>query len=209
MKTISIKKIPTLLILCFLVFSLNTHVSYANETIKLPEAQKDSNDLMKALSERRSNRAFSGAKLSEQEISNILWAAAGVSSKTGKRTVPTAINKQLISVYVALEDGVYEYGAFDNTMKKISDKNLNTKLNAPMHILYAAPKNGDDFHGMQTHFGLMHVGSMYQNVALYCTLAGLNNVVKITGSDYATKELEGLLKDGYVIHMVHGIGKAK
>mgnify|MGYP002355174991 CR=1 FL=1 len=50
--------------------------------IKLPIPQKDiAFPLMKALDERRSKRKWKDCSLSDQELSNLLWAACGITMK--------------------------------------------------------------------------------------------------------------------------------
>jgi len=63
--------------------------------------------LMQALKDRQTSRSFSSEKLPEQMLSNLLWAADGVNRADGKRTAPTAMNRQEIDVYVATADGLY------------------------------------------------------------------------------------------------------
>ena len=51
-------------------------------TIKLPMPQKDlAFPLMKALERRRSIRKWTDEPLLEQELSNLLWAACGITKK--------------------------------------------------------------------------------------------------------------------------------
>ena len=84
-----------------------------DQTIKLPEPQKELEfPLMKALAQRRTIRKWKDEPVSRQEISNLLWAACGVTkNKKGKvkskRTAPSACNAQEIRVYVLLEEGVF------------------------------------------------------------------------------------------------------
>ena len=67
---------------------------------------------MQVLADRSSSRSFSAEKLSDQELSNLLWAAFGINrSDTGKRTAPSAVNWQEIDIYVAIADGLYLYDA--------------------------------------------------------------------------------------------------
>ena len=75
---------------------------------KLPPAQKSGGKpLMDCLSGRRSTHMPGKKELTEQQLANVLWAACGISSESGKRTVPTAMNRQRIAVYAALKDGVW------------------------------------------------------------------------------------------------------
>ncbi len=83
------------------------------KTIKLPTPQKELEfPLMKALEKRRSIRKWSNVPISDQELSNILWAACGITKvKTSrvksKRTAPSACNSQEIRVYTLMEHGVF------------------------------------------------------------------------------------------------------
>ncbi len=69
--------------------------------IKLPEPQKDLGfPLMKALEKRKTTRKWKDAPIPEQEISNLLWAACGITkSKYGnvksKRTDPILAAQEL------------------------------------------------------------------------------------------------------------------
>ena len=94
----------------------------------LPEPQKDLPfSLMKALENRRTKRKWSDKPVSDQNISNLLWAACGISAKETKqnkqkRTAPSATNSQEISLYVALEEGLYLYDEANHQLiYKLSD----------------------------------------------------------------------------------------
>ena len=51
--------------------------------------------VMKALSERHSTREFASKALNLSDLSDLLWAANGINrSDSGKRTAPSALNKQ-------------------------------------------------------------------------------------------------------------------
>ena len=83
--------------------------------IKLPEPQKNLEfPLMKALEIRRTIRKWSDLPIEEQDLSNLLWAACGITKhKTGKekskRTAPSACNSQEIRVYTLMKQGVFLY----------------------------------------------------------------------------------------------------
>ena len=122
-------------------------------------------------------------RLPMQEVSNILWAACGVNREDGRLTVPTAMNRQLIAVYAVLPDGVYRYDAAKNALEQVlAGDYLKLYANgAPLVLLHAA-KESD-------RYSPFHVGSMYENVALYCASAGLANVMKAQ----ETNRLDGSL----------------
>ena len=107
------KKVTSLLLLALAVCSLNA------QNIKLPEPQKDGGEsILKTIDIRQSDRNFKPGDLSMQDLSTILWAGFGY-SQSGKRTIPTAMNRQDIILYVFLEKGIYLYNAKDNTLELV------------------------------------------------------------------------------------------
>ncbi len=73
----------------------------------LPKPQLDGGrPFMQVLKDRKSTREFGPQKLSEQVLSNLLWAASGINRSDGKRTAPSARNWQEIDIYVAMAEGL-------------------------------------------------------------------------------------------------------
>ena len=167
----------------------------------LPEPDKTGGKpLMQALAERHSTRSFTDEALSEQDLSNLLWAAWGVNRADGRHTAPTAKNKQNVAVYVAKADGVWRYIPEKQAIEQYMTQDIRGALGAaPVILLYAAPQDDD-------HAGF-HIGSLYQNAALYCASAGLGCVVKATGADEADRSLA--LKDGYKVMIIQAVGHGK
>lgn len=148
----------------------------ALEKQALPRPRTDGGmPLMQALMARKSARSFADRPIEPQVMADMLWAAFGVNRPDGKRTAPTAMNKQDMDVYVLNKDGVFLYDAAENALIPVSDKDLRSinaqpfAKKAPVTLLYVA-KDGK--------FAGMHAGSLYQNVGLFCASAGLNNVVR-------------------------------
>ena len=67
--------------------------------------------LMQSLQERKSVREFGRRAVNDQTLADMLWAAVGVNRQDGKRTIPTALNSQDLTVYVLKFDGVWQYDA--------------------------------------------------------------------------------------------------
>lgn len=173
----------------------------AQNSIKsLPKAQTDGGrPLMEALAQRKSTRAFSDRPLTEQELSNLLWATWGVNRPNGMRTAPSARNRQDAVVYAVLEDGVWEYDASAQALKQALPGDQRDKFGgAPLTLLYAAP--GDEF-------STMLLGALYQNAGLYCASAGLGDVVKAGGRDALAGKLP--LPPGYKVLIVQSVGWPK
>jgi SagB-type dehydrogenase family enzyme len=158
-----------------------------NKEIKLPPPEKKGGmPLMEALSKRESNRTFSSKELSEQTISNLLWAAFGINrKKTDKRTAPSARNKQEIDIYLCTSKGVYLYDAKDNSLKPALDKDIRLETGkqdftgeAPACLVYVA--NFDRMAGSledKIFYSAADTGFISQNVYLFCASTGLNTVV--------------------------------
>lgn len=140
--------------------------------LPLPEPdKKGGKPLMACLNERRSRHQPGKRELSMQDLSNILWAAWGINNDKGKRTIPTARNRQLMQVYAVLLDGVWLYMPEQHQLKRVlMGDHRSTFDNSACILLYMAPT--------YEKFSAMHVGSAYQNVGLYCASANLKNCVK-------------------------------
>lgn len=144
--------------------------------------------LMAALKARQSSRAFSATPLTLQLVSDLLWAACGISrADTGKRTAPTAHNWQEIDVYVALPEGAYVYDAKTNALRAVARGDLRKQTGtqgfvatAPLNLVYvadlsrmkdASPDDVALYSGTDTGF-------ISQNVYLFCASEGLATVVR-------------------------------
>ena len=80
------------------------------KTITLPAPELHGEvPLEKVLAARRSVREFSPIPISEQQISQLLWAAQGISHDGWRRTAPSAGAAYPLEVYVSLPDGFYRY----------------------------------------------------------------------------------------------------
>jgi SagB-type dehydrogenase family enzyme len=165
------------------------------ETIQLPAPQKDLGfPLMQALEERRSKREWKDEALPLQEISNILWAACGITKEgkyatKSKRTAPSACNSQSIDVYVAIKEGLFRYDEKGHQLMQILAKDIREHIgtqkrmqSAPLGLIYVSDHSrmimyfGKD-EDKKMFFSGNHAGYVSQNVYLYCAAAHLNTVV--------------------------------
>ncbi len=97
--------------LYLLLATLLTGSLFAQD-INLPAPQKTGGlPLMDALAKRSTSRAFDSKDLSAEQLSSLLWAAFGINRADGKRTAPSANNKQATDIYVLLKRGAYVYDA--------------------------------------------------------------------------------------------------
>jgi SagB-type dehydrogenase family enzyme len=165
------------------------------EMLKLPSPQKDLEfPLMKALEMRRTKRRWQYSNLSDQELSNVLWAACGITKgetmrSKSKRTAPSARNSQTISIYVALSKGLYLYDERNHGLILVGEKDIrayisNQKMmkSAPVGLIYVS-----DFSRLKGYVGTdnnrkwfvagTEAGFISQNVYLYCASARLSTAV--------------------------------
>ncbi|MBQ8468119.1 MAG: SagB/ThcOx family dehydrogenase [Prevotella sp.] len=186
----------------------------AQQVISLPqpEVSKLSMSLGDALGQRRSERQYSDKEISQQTLSTLLWAACGVSDpKTGKITAPSAINMQDVKVYVCTKDGVCLYNAKNNTLTKVSNKNLLEAIagrqafakSAPVSLVLVSTKDND--RAPNDKFGAMDAGYVSQNIYLACTALGLKTVARAT-MDFDTLKRELNLAETSYLELNHPIG---
>jgi SagB-type dehydrogenase family enzyme len=169
----------------FALFLCGLFNSASAQDIMLPAPQKGNTNgcIMQALQNRHSVRSFSDKNISNQVLSDLLWAANGVNREDGRRTAPSAINAQDIEVYVSLKNGVYHYIATDNKLVKVTDGDLRSVIvgrnvfinNVPVVILLVS--NQSKFRGRGSEkFGAMDAGYVSQNICLFCSAFGLGTV---------------------------------
>src|SRR5574342_675430 len=97
------------------------------QIITLPEpAHKSGTSIEEALLKRRSVRDYGKDPLELKEISQLLWAAQGITSEEGGRTAPSAGALYPLELYVVsgeiktVPQGVYHYLPVDHTMEQVT-----------------------------------------------------------------------------------------
>jgi nitroreductase len=156
----------------------------APASIELPPPVKQGGKpLLQALAERRSEREFSREALAPQVLSNLLWAAFGVSRPDGRRTAPTARNRQDMEIYVALPEGLYLYEK-EHRLTPVVAGDLRALTGtqsfvgeAALNLVYVAPIAGGPGEEAFLWAGA-HAGFISENVYLFCASEGLATVVR-------------------------------
>jgi SagB-type dehydrogenase family enzyme len=176
------------LLLAVLLLPAALVCAQALKPVPLPAPQTSGGKpLMQALKERQSTREYGPQKLSPQVLSNLLWAAWGINRPDGRRTAPSASNRQEIDVYLITADGAYVYDAKANALNTVvegdvrkaaaSQANFNE---APLNLVYVAdftkiPGNDDN---NKTANANVDTGFIAQNVYLFCASEGLGAVTR-------------------------------
>jgi nitroreductase len=187
--------------------------------IKLPAPKMEGGmPLMQALKARQSAREFGAERLSPQLLSNLLWAAWGVNRPDGRRTAPSASNKQEIEIYVTLPEGAYVWDAKTNTQNPgaAGDARGATgsqpfPASAALNLVYVADmtKAGRPATDPQQAVNIgADAGFIGQNVYLFCASEGLASVVRASVPKEAlAKQLK--LRDTQFIVLAQSVGYPK
>ena len=206
-----------LLLVCLV---LSVAASAADKVVKLPKPNLNrAGTVMKALSERQSTREYASKALSLGDLSDLLWAANGINRpESGKRTAPSALNKQDVDVYVILPEGSYVYDAKNHQLNLVSEGDHRDAVAGGQTFVKAAPVSlvlvsdvsffGDAQKPQNQVVGAMDVGIVWQNISLFCANAKLATVPR--GSMDATQLKKVLkLKDSQIPMLNHPVGYFK
>ncbi|MCG6533570.1 MAG: SagB/ThcOx family dehydrogenase [Syntrophales bacterium LBB04] len=158
------------------------------QPIRLSKPQGTSDNVMlKILEKRSSSREFAPEPLPVGVLSNLLWAAFGINRSDGKRTAPSARNRQEIDIYVAAPDGLYLYDPKGNVLKPILAEDIRALTGtqpyvkeAAVNLVYVADltKMGDMAQDEKMLWMGGDTGVIVENVYLFCAAEGLATVVR-------------------------------
>ena len=159
------------------------------ELVKLPAPKMEGGGpLIDLLKNRQSSREFSDKKLPDDVMSNLLWAAWGINRPdSGKRTAPSAKDKQEVDLYVVTADGAYLFDAVEHALKLVTADDLRAQTGgqpfvatAPANLVYVADfaKSAGDTEEKKLIWASVTAGCIIQNVYLFCGSEGLVTVVR-------------------------------
>ncbi|MBC7360007.1 MAG: SagB/ThcOx family dehydrogenase [Desulfacinum sp.] len=174
-----------------------------------------------ALARRRSTRAFASAPLSLQDLSQLLWAAQGVTSPRGFRTAPSAGALYPLETHVVagavedLPDGVYRYLPNDHGLVVGKSGDLRGELcrealhqrfveEAPVSVVFSAVY--DRITGRYGRRGIryahLEAGHAAQNLCLQAVALGLGSVVVGAFRDEGVRRVLGLGEEEVPLYLV-------
>ena len=180
--------------------------------IKLPEPKYDSDSsLEENLVRRRSVRDYTDEQLTMEEVSQLLWAAQGMTSDRGFRTAPSAGALYPLEVYLiaghvkGLTSGVYHYNPKKHELLMVVEGDMRSRL-AGAALGQSPVKDGavslvfTGVYGRITgkygdrgiRYVLMEIGHAAQNVCLQATAMGLGSVTIGAFSDQEVGRLLNL-----------------
>lgn len=170
---------------------------HTSGTIRLPEPVQDGKTSIEtAIRKRRSVRSFTDSPLTLAEVSQLLWAAQGITSHQGLRTAPSAGALYPLELYLvagsvdALPAGVYHYRPKNHEVVRVIEGDRRSELcaaalgqpsvrNASAVIVIAAVYERTTVkygaRGMQ--YVHMETGHAAQNVSLQAVPLNLGTVI--------------------------------
>ena len=174
--------------------------------------------VMKALSERHSAREYASKALSLADLSDLLWAANGINRPdSGKRTAPSAMNKQDVDVYVILQEGSYLYDAKNHQLNLVAEGDHRGAVAGGQAFVKVAPvslvlisdvSRLGDARKAQTQLMGADAGIVSQNISIFCSAAKLATVPRAS-MDAAQLKKVLKLKESQIPLMNHPVGYYK
>jgi len=193
----------------------------AESVIKLPAPEFTNKSIEECIQTRRSIRSFKDEALTTHEISNILWAAQGITKKNkGYRAAPSAGATYPLEIFIAKKDGLFRYIPQSHSIKKEKDKDLRKDIaKAALKQMFVADAGlviviTAVFDRTTWRYGkrgikyvYIEVGHCAQNIHLEAVALGLGSVPVGAFDDDELKKLLGL-KDEEPLYIIP-VGYAK
>jgi len=183
-----------------------------------PPSMEGGKSLMQSLKARQSIREYADWALTNEDLSNVLWAAWGVNrTKNDGRTAPRWRDAYLLDIYVIRADGVWLYEPKTHRLVFHMAGDLRGQTTtgqpfvatAPVNLAYAidtAKIKGESDSDKYATVGAT-AGVTGQNVYLYCASAGLATVFRESVPPALAKALQ--LPAGQIIQFAQTIGYPK
>lgn len=177
--------------LIFIFFFCVLPGAFAMTTEQLPKPQINKTMYLdQAIAQRRSVRSFTDKQLSPNQISQLLWAAQGITEPTkGYRAAPSAGALYPLELYVVKADGIWHYLVQQHTLRLIVKGDMRDKLaeaalgqspvkNAPISIIITAnyKKSTRKYHERGIMYTHLEAGHAAQNLVLEAVSLGLGSL---------------------------------
>lgn len=184
--------------------------------ILLPQPRYSGNvSLEEAILKRRSVREYSEENLALEELSQLLWAAQGITSKEGFRTAPSAGALYPLEIYVVTAEGIFHYlsnehaleqGYSGDVRKALARAALNQEWvgNAPASIVIVGvfERTTKKYGERGERYVYIEVGHAAQNVLLECVSLNLGAVVVGAFYDEQVREVLRLPEEHKPLYII-------
>lgn len=196
----------------------------AEAIIKLPPpSHQGKTSVEEAILKRRSVRRFREQPVSMSQLSQLLWAAQGITGSSGRRTVPSAGATYPLEVFVIIGEhgvenlsaGIYHYQTDSHSLRlhfrgdsrqKLAEAALNQNFIAscPINIVVCAlySRTAYRYGRRAERYVHMEVGHVGQNIALQAIALGLATVMVGAFDDEEVRKVlkvEEQIKPLYII----------
>jgi SagB-type dehydrogenase family enzyme len=186
-----------------------TEIAEAEEVIYLPEPKTVGEmSLEETIKKRRSVRSFYDKELNLEQISQILWAAQGITDEKGYRSAPSAGALYPLEVYVVKKDGVFHYIPDGHKMEIILEGDIRKKLkeiclgqqwveDAPVDIIITGiyKRTTIKYGDRGIRYVYLEAGTACQNILLQAVSLGLGAVPVGAFRDNQIQEILNLSKE--------------
>ena len=183
-----------------------------NDVIDLPEPSREGRASVEAtLAGRRSVRDFEAGPVTLAEVSQLLWAAQGVTEPTGLRAAPSAGALYPLEVYLlagdvsGLEAGLYKYDAHRHALRLTAPRDIRRELAdaaleqdwmaegaAVLVIAADYGRTAGKYGARAERYVHMEAGFAAENVSLQAVGLGLGTTVVGAFVDQEVKRLVGM-----------------
>lgn len=185
--------------------------------VKLPDPLVEQGMSLKtAISSRRSVREFSTEPLKMEEISQLLWAAQGITHDGDRRTAPSAGATYPLELYLVTAESVFRYIARDHTLLPTLEGDLRKDLfaasleqefflEAPVTVVFTAVlARTEQRYGSTRSPRYVHieVGHAAQNMMLQAVALGLDTVPVGAYEDESVSRVLNLPADHIPLYLV-------
>lgn len=187
------------------------------ELVAVP--QQGGATINEALWKRCSSRDFTTDPLSLEELSGVLWAAAGVNRPENQHlTAPSALALYPTRTYAVLAGGVYYYNASAHRLERVVEgdyRNLSAMqefaYGAPLNIVYIADRSvyaGKPFEQEAiVRLCALDAAGYAENANLYAAGHGLKAITRGSYKEAELLKLLGLDAERYHVALTQTIGK--
>ncbi len=203
-------------------------MSEENVTVKMPQPQYDSQSSVEsAILKRRSVRSYVDEPLTLSIISQLLWAAQGITHPRGFRTAPSAGALYPLEIYIIagkvtnLAAGIYKYKPRGHELLKIIEGDKRTELyrvalrqrpikDAPVIMVFCAvyKRTTGKYRKRGIRYILIEIGHSSQNVCLQAVSLDLGTVTLGAFNDKKVSEVIGCKENEHPLYIMP-IGRHK
>lgn len=197
----------------------NTPVEYGRQITLITPDSVGGTTIDEALWRRATSREYSGEALSLEELSGVVWAAAGINRPANDHlTAPSALALYPLRVYAFLPEGVYLYDQRTHRLDRVVEGDRRALAGsqpfvatAPLNLVYIADLSvyaGRAISGEHVRYLCGQDAAGYaQNANLYAAGHGLKAVTRGSAPAAELLALLGLDAERYFFALAQTVGK--